>query len=408
VKWVVTFAGSRTRYQVPLALAEADRLDTLVTDFYTPLDSRAGLMLRRLPARARLTLKRRYASGLSSRLVEWSAAALLVDRLCNRSQAARDQRLGKMAGDLARRKRCGLISYNYYGYGAFQAYGLDRWPKVLSQEHPHPASVRKILSAELELSEFGGSSLLDEVEFCSDPERLDQLSKEALLADHCIVASSFSKRTLVENGVPGHRVHVIPYGVDVSRSPARPKEGGPFRVVFVGQMVQRKGLEYLLKAWRRLRLPNAELVLAGRGHVDKPLLAAFESEFKCLGELSDADLQELYSTSDLFCMPSLVEGFGLVYLEALACGLPVIATPNTGAADIVHEGREGFIVPVRDTESLASRLEWAYTHRDELREMRSAARKLAEKYPWSAFRKGIVETLDTIVKHGNTAPARPH
>ena len=149
-------------------------------------------------------------------------------------------------------------------------------------------------------------------------------------------------------------------------------------------------------------------MLAGRGRVDKALLASFASEFRYVGPLRNSELVALYRDSDLFCMPSLVEGFGLVYLEALACGLPVIATPNTGAADIVREGREGFIVPVRDAESLASRLEWAYTHRDELREMQFAARKLAEKYSWSAFRKGVVETLDTIVKHSNTAPAPAH
>jgi glycosyltransferase involved in cell wall biosynthesis len=161
-------------------------------------------------------------------------------------------------------------------------------------------------------------------------------------------------------------------------------------------MVQRKGLEYLLKAWRRLRLPNAELVLAGRGRVDRTLLAGFASEFKYVGALSNAELEELYITSDLFCMPSLIEGYGLVYLEALASGLPVIATRNTGAADIVQDGREGFIVPIRDVEALAEKLEWAYRNRSALAEMRTAARMLAEQYSWSRFRRGLISVIEGV------------
>jgi glycosyltransferase involved in cell wall biosynthesis len=262
--------------------------------------------------------------------------------------------------------------------------------------HPHPASVRRILSKELELSDVGGSSVLSEEEFCSSPERLEQLSKEALLADQCIVASSFTGQTLVENGVPKDRIHLVPLGVELGRYSDRPKEIGPFRVVFVGQMVQRKGLEYLLKAWKRLRLPNAELVLAGRGRVDRRLLAEFASEFKYVGELSNAELRELYITSDLFCMPSLVEGYGLVYLEALACGLPVIATRNTGAADMVQDGREGFIVPIQDVEALAEKLEWAYRNRAALTEMRTAARSLAEQYSWLRFRRELIGVIEEV------------
>jgi glycosyltransferase involved in cell wall biosynthesis len=409
VKWVVTFAGSRDHYQVPLALAEANILEALVTDFYAPLGGHIESVLRHLPAGLLSVLRRRYEPGLRPESVDYSLSALLADYLRKTPDAVRDRRLGRSAGSLAKQREAGLISYSYYGYHAFHHYGLDRWPKVLFQVHPQPLSVRRILEEELELSEFGRESLLTEAELQTHSPRLHELSEEPLLADECIVASNFTKRTLVENGVAEERVHVVPYGVDCGTFLShRRKEGGPFRVIFVGQMVQRKGLEYLLKAWRRLRLPDAELVLAGRGRVDKALLASFASEFRYVGPLRNSELVALYGDSDLFCMPSLVEGFGLVYLEALACGLPVIATPNTGAADIVREGREGFIVPVRDTESLASCLEWAYTHREELREMRFAARKLAEKYSWSAFRKGVMETLDTIVKHGYTPAAPAH
>jgi glycosyltransferase involved in cell wall biosynthesis len=377
-------------------LAEENRLERLVTDFYTSQDSALGRVFNHLPNSALQTLSRRYEKGLSSRLVEWSAAGLLSDRLFNRAQAARDRRLAKLGGALARRRDCGLISYSYYGYEAFHEYGIDRRPKILMQVHPHPTSVREILSKDLQFSELGKHSLLSEQELSADPMRMEHLSKEALLADHCVVTSGFCKKTLIENGVAENRIHVVPYGVDVNDVPDRPRQNSLFRVLFVGQMVQRKGLEYLLKAWRKLRLPNAELVLAGRGRVDKTLLAAFASEFEYVGELTNTELTKLYANSDIFCMPSLVEGFGLVYLEALASGLPIIATPNTGMADLVQNGREGFIVPIRDVEAIAEKLEWAYQNRAALTEMRTAARKLAEAYPWSRFRRAIMAVADQV------------
>jgi glycosyltransferase involved in cell wall biosynthesis len=267
--------------------------------------------------------------------------------------------------------------------------------------HPHPVAVRRILSEDLNYTEFGENSLRTEEELCCDPVRFEELSKEALLADYCLVASNFTKLTLVEAGIHPDRVYVVPYGVDAVSCSDRQRPDETFRVVFVGQMVQRKGLEYLLKAWKKLRLKNAELVLAGRGRVDDQLLSAFSPEVKFVGTLTDAQLRNLYSQCDLFCMPSLVEGFGLVYLEALACGLPVIATPNTGAADLVRDGREGFIVRIRDVDGLAAKLEWAYRNRQAIAEMRSAARRLAEQYSWSRFRAGIVNVLSEVEMRGH-------
>lgn len=405
VKWVVVFAGSRDRYEVALSLNESHRLENLITDFYSPLDKPLASAPLQLLPRVHKALKRRYKPGVSCAKVKWSPLGLITDHLLRRSQAARDDRLATMAGAFARKQGCGLLSYSYYGYSSFKTFGINRWPKVLMQVHPHPISVRKILYRDLEISEFGKDSLLGEQELSSDEPRFERLATEPHLADHCIVASNFTARTLIENGVPRDRVHRVPYGADVGPDEARGKRSSTFRVLFVGQMVQRKGLEYLLKAWKKLRLPNAELVLAGRGRVDSKLLGAFGSQFAYMGDISEAKLEYLYNSSDIFCMPSLVEGFGLVYLEALARGLPIIATPNTGAADIIEDGREGFIVPIRNVEALAEKLEWAYRNRSALHEMRIAARSLAMQYSWTRFRAGIVNVLQRIEAEENRTEA---
>lgn len=221
-----------------------------------------------------------------------------------------------------------------------------------------------------------------------------QRCDEAGMADVCVVASGYTRDTLIENGVEPHRIHVVPYGIDLDHAQAADRPpSGPFRVLFVGQFTQRKGIKYLLEAWKRLALPHAELVLAGRGGSDAQLLAKYEGSYRFTGAVSRDELTTLYQTSDVLCMPSLAEGFGLVYLEALAHGTPIIATPNTGAADIITDGEQGFIVGIRDVDALMERLAWCYDNRAELAEMRGKAHKLAKRYSWEAFRSNIVQTV---------------
>ncbi len=413
MRWVVAFNGSRDGYQVPLALEEAGRLETLVTDWYSPLDRRwARFAARLLPARVVGALERRYHPGLpSSRVSALSLRSVLRSRFGAGRVSALDELIGVRAGELARSRGAGILSYSYYAHAAFCAYGAGPHPRAIFQVHPHPASLRRLFREEMEREPDCSESLSAELEMRMEEPAFARMCEEPHLADFCLVASEYTKATLVENGVDGSRVTVVPYGVDLERfRPAQEPPSGPFRVLFIGQMTQRKGLKHLLETWRQLALPNAELVLAGRGITDRALLARYEGTYTLRTGVSSGELRRLYQTSDVFCMPSLAEGFGLVYLEALACGTPVIATPNTGAADLVTDGQEGFIVGMRDVDALRERLAWCYEHRAELREMRPRARRLAERHSWPAFRKavaGAMAELERCAPAGSPAHAAP-
>jgi glycosyltransferase involved in cell wall biosynthesis len=96
---------------------------------------------------------------------------------------------------------------------------------------------------------------------------------------------------------------------------------------------------------------------------------------------------------DVFVFPSLFEGFGLVLTEALSQGLPIISTPNTAAPDLIKDGREGFIVPIRDSHAIADRLLQLVDNRDRLNEMREASLRRAAAMPWSWYEHKLVESL---------------
>ncbi|MCX8488078.1 MAG: glycosyltransferase family 4 protein, partial [Opitutales bacterium] len=162
----------------------------------------------------------------------------------------------------------------------------------------------------------------------------------------------------------------------------------PLTVGFVGALSQRKGARYLLGALAALPKGSAKLVLYTRASVDRELLRGFESvDIEIRGGLSDAELATDMKRCDLVALPSIAEGFGLVILEAMACGVPVLCTTSTGGADFIVHRQNGLLIAPGSTADIEQELVWALTHRDELFQMGQAARLEAAKHTWAAYRR---------------------
>jgi glycosyltransferase involved in cell wall biosynthesis len=208
-----------------------------------------------------------------------------------------------------------------------------------------------------------------------------RMEREYQICDRIVVPSTLAYGSFAEFGLGEKAVVVFPGVDDQFFLPPRPRERPPvFRVCFAGRVELSKGAGYLLQAWKRMALPNAELVLAGevRPEMNALLETHADSSVHKLGFLSLRELVKAYQDSDLFVFPSVNEGFAQVLLEAMSCGLPVVATELSGANDCVTEGKEGFIVPARDVDRLAEAILWCHEHRDETRAMGRAARARIE------------------------------
>ncbi len=408
-KVVVVHRGARDAYQVSQALAEAGLLQSLVTDLYWPHDRGwAKALTRLLPSSARRMLMGRYASGLPSSSVRLcypsGPLSFLLDKLPGvsfsrrrRAQRWTDAALGTLGGHLAEETNAKLLSYSYYGYHAFSAYCR---PGILFQVHPHPASVRRLLRQELEAHPECGASLQKEWELALPEEDFQRLTAEAEMAAHFICASSFTRKTLIENGTPAGLIDVVPYGIDSQRfrpaSPVDKSESSRFRLLFVGTINQRKGIKYLLETLRLLRGKQVELVVCGRVVDDLKIFEPFQSQVEIRPSVSFPELLRAYQESDLFVFPSVVEGFAQVLLESLSCGLPVLSTTHTAAPDLIEEGIQGFVVEPRRPELMAEKIDWLIRHRPQLREMKYAARQKAEQFTWDRFRKGVVASVQSF------------
>ncbi|MEQ8971701.1 MAG: glycosyltransferase family 4 protein [Coleofasciculus sp. C1-SOL-03] len=226
--------------------------------------------------------------------------------------------------------------------------------------------------------------------------KIERKEQEVQLADHIFVASSFTKKSLLEIGVKPEKISIIPYGAPIDYFQPQPKPDNLFRALFVGRVSPRKGVHYLLEAWQQLQLPEAELLLVGINEFPEVGFAQYREIFRYVPSVPHASLNQYYSAANVLVFPSLVEGFGLVLLEAMSCSIPVITTPHTAGIDILTDGVEGFIVPIRDVEALKEKLEWCYHHPQELAEMGRAARRKAEQLNWQLYRKKLAQCVKNI------------
>lgn len=227
--------------------------------------------------------------------------------------------------------------------------------------------------------------------------KLERKEQEIALSDHIFVASSMTQRSLLEVGVSAEKISIIPYGAPTEYFQPQLKQDSIFRALYVGRMSPRKGVQYLLSAWKALNLPNAELLFVGSNMLPENWISPYQYYYKHVASVPHASLNKYYSSANVLVFPSLVEGFGLVLTEAMACGIPVITTPNTAGPDIITDGIEGFIVPIRDEAALQEKIEWCYQNPEALAEMGRAARLKAEQLSWQTYRYQLNQTVHQLL-----------
>ena len=386
---------SRDNYEVALALEEAELLETLVTDIYCP---------DWLPVWLRGPLAKRRREGLSSSRVQNHLLASIIQyggallkRPIEKIFARSDRKLASSASKLARQRRTGLYAYSSYFDGPPEL--APGCPIIDFEYHPHPTLALDILASDLACYPQVAWSFERELEVAAT----ESLRESWRFADAVVCASSMTRRTLVQAGCPEERIAVIPYGSAPPTAALKARPEGPCQFLFVGQGVQRKGLHHLAEAWRIAALDNCQLTVVSylidpgiAGMLDLPGI-------RLLGHQSRASLDALFASADSFVMPSLVEGFGLVYLEALAAGCHVLGTENTGLPDMNLSQDAVTIVPIGKPEVLAAALA-AIAQRKLSRKLDpSAIRAEAAHWGWRDFRHAIAAHAAQVYRQNTQA-----
>lgn len=388
LRWIVAQEGSRQSYGIPLGFHKLEALRLLYVDIWC----RWGRgLLRHGPTGAR-ALASRYHEGIPSRkVVSFSPSAILSRTLLHRHRATNTPaqladaycRFGRwyatrVRDHLARQAlEPGQDCYFGFNTNCLETLELLQTRGVLTVvDQVDPARVEEDLVQE-------------EAERWPDWERVpgrypgfywDRLAEEWKLADVVLVNSEWSCEALTQQGVPRHKIIVVPLALDLSMTtPPEPiASWGPLKVLWLGSVILRKGIQYLVEAARQLLATNIEFLIAGPVYLSKHALAAFPPNMRLLGRVTRDQLGEIYRQAHVFVLPTVSDGFAITQLEAMAHGLPVVTTPNCGR--VVTDGVDGFVVPARDSEALASALAHLDADRALLKDLSEAALRTIHRY----------------------------
>lgn len=391
-------------YRTALAYEQADRLRHLIAGWYP----RPGLINRIIESAAFAKI---FGDQAAKRVRARRQEGLEPSRVVSLSLPDAIERLGRWRignwfpsglfsyysmlafGWLSQRYAShGDLFHVRSGYGRFAMARAKRSGVVCLVDHSiaDPGFIREIL-----ISEAAHWGLL--YEFADLHWRC--VSQDIDDADHILANSDFVRDTLVASRhISPEKITVLPLPVDLSRfSPAASQGNAKFRILFVGEIGLRKGVLYLLEAFKELKLPDAELVLVGGITEIDSIIAQGGFKFQHIPGVPYEDLAACYHSGSIFVFPSLVEGSARVIQEAMACGLPVITTANSGS--VVRDGVEGFMVPIRDSGAIAEKILALYNDPAKCREMGLAARATAERrFSLQAYRDGLICLNDELLQ----------
>lgn len=221
-------------------------------------------------------------------------------------------------------------------------------------------------------------------------ELIEQWERELELTDLILVPSRSVEESFLSAGYEARRLHIVPYGVDAGRfslpiAPRRPARER-LTLIMVGEIGQRKGMSYLIET--ALRMPQHQFLAVG--WKVGPIPGSMPDNVAIHHDVPD--VVPFLHQADVFLFPSLLDGFGLVVLQAMATGLPAIVSSNAGAVDVIDEGVDGFVVAPRDVDAMVNRIEsLASSSQHLLADMSDAAHRKAQQYPWRRFHHGIVQ-----------------
>ena len=237
-----------------------------------------------------------------------------------------------------------------------------------------------------------------------DPRSILTEEKEYELADYVVVPSEFARKSFVEKGFSNEKVIKIPYGGNLSGfKKVSDPDPETFTALFVGQVSFRKGFLYLLEAFNKLKVQDKRLNVIGILSEDVKKIIKLKkmdvSQVVFHHHVNNSELYKFYNQAHVFVLPSIEEGLAMVMGEAMACGCPVIATENTGASDLFENGKEGFIVPIRNSNILVEKMQQLYEDKALRAKMSQAAeKKIKDLGGWNTYGKNYYEFLKASIK----------
>ena len=402
MKWICTQIGAREHYAIPRVLHRAGKLERLYTDFWASAPWR---LLGKLTGKGSLAA-RRHPDLAEASVTSFNFQAIKASRQKFSNPYDGFLKVGKDFGqqvvsDLVKSEKWKVKSGNtpnsqlpdsssivFFGYDTgflepAQWIKASGGKSIVCQMDPARYEVELVKVEEKRWHGWAKCSL--EV-----PEAYFQRREaEWATADLVMVNSEWTRQALIKQGVPESKLAVVPLAFEVTHDEGQETRdkgyGNPetrsrrsLRVLFLGQVILRKGIQYLIESARLLEKEPIHFDIVGAIGISDAAVAYAPANMTFHGPVSRDRTEEFYRSADLFVLPTLSDGFALTQLEAMAFGLPVIATPNCG--EVVSDGVDGFIVPASDANALAEAFQLILQDPEKLQAMSEATGAKLEQF----------------------------
>jgi len=220
--------------------------------------------------------------------------------------------------------------------------------------------------------------------------------QELTLASLILCNSTFTKNTLVASGIPSSKIRIIPLAfpeVIDSDKPAR--MNSPVTFLYAGNQSLRKGSHLLYEAWKlcEFKEEEAKLLLVGKMLLPAHLRSDLPGKVVIRGNIPHEEMMEVYRQADIFVLPTLADGFGMVVTEAMSQGVPVIASVNSCGPDVIDHTQDGWLIPAGDLSALVAQMKWCVKNRNQLNNFSKSARQKALSWQWPQYRQLLTETI---------------
>jgi glycosyltransferase involved in cell wall biosynthesis len=384
--WVCCQLGAREHYAIPRALEQSKQLIHLITDAWISPHS----SINRLPKPFLANLRERFDVDLAQTSVYSFTNSLIRFELTQRIRKTPSwkriisrnewfqQKTVKLLGSIIPQINSPpiLFAYSYAALEIFRFAKSNGWYTILGQIDPGPVEEQVVLEEHKRHPSY-------QLSWQSAPTKYwANWQQECLLADRIMVNSYWSSQALQKVGIPKYKIDIIPLAYQqpaeafdfVRIYPSRFSDERPLRVLFLGQVILRKGIAALLEAADLLRDKPVEFWLVGSQGIPTPQHS--HPQIKWIGKVSRSATSRYYQLADLFLFPTLSDGFGLTQLEAQAWKLPIIASQFCG--NVVNDRVNGLILQNVTGEAIANALLFLLNNPQQLEVFSSQSRNLEE------------------------------
>lgn len=281
--------------------------------------------------------------------------------------------------------------------------------QILKEKAPH---IKRIMDVSIANRLFMKENFIHDMEQTGDKEIMNEQSdlwipyfinrylEEIQLSNYFLVASNMVKRSMMFSGITENQIFMAPYGVDSQKFNYIPKHeiDKPLKLIYVGQISYRKGIHHLLKVIRTFPENSIEIFLAGDYNEKNPLFLQYKeyNNIHFLGFITRDILSQYYQKADVFVFPTIGEGYGLVILEALSCGLPCIVSDLAGGNDAIINGYNGFEFKAGDDNDLKQKIQWFLDHPNSLPQLSKNSRESIQKQTWNLYFENVAHAIEKI------------